>query len=246
MKDCSNSKDSENKNIISNISHDSYNFSLENYTDIDNSMLSNLNLKKLNGLSSYSKIWQQMSDFTNFRRNNRNVNDEFWYLEHNQVFTLGQAGKPEHIIIPNNIETIKTDRGGQVTYHGPGQLVVYLLIDLKRKELGIKKLICLIEESVISYLKKFNITAHRIDGAPGIYVDGAKICSMGLRVRNSCTYHGISFNINMDITPFSYINPCGYKGLQVVQLKDLNGPDNIDEVIPGLNLELTKYLNYNI
>lgn len=223
-----------------------YNYSdtLDNLKSSDTTNYRGLNIRELAGLADYNYTWGKMRALTDYRRNNREVIDEIWHLEHKPVFTLGQAGKLEHIIIPNDIQTVKTDRGGQVTYHGPGQLVSYLLIDLKRKNMGIKKLICQIEQAVIDYLSRYDVNAHRVEGAPGIYVNGAKICSMGLRVRNGCTYHGISFNINMDLTPFSYINPCGYKGLEIVQLKDLNGPDKVSDVIPIFNQDLAKNLGY--
>ena len=148
--------------------------------------------------------------------------DEIWLLEHPPVFTLGLAGKPEHVLAPGDIEVIKIDRGGQVTYHGPGQLVVYLLLDLRRAGFGVKELVKRIEQSVIDLLADYAIESHRKPGMPGVYVGAtdAKIAAIGLRVANHATYHGLSLNIDMDLEPFSRINPCGYEGLAVTQMKD--------------------------
>lgn len=165
----------------------------------------------------YQQTWQKMRDFTDART--ENTVDEFWLLQHPAVFTQGLAGKPEHILDPHAIPVIQTDRGGQVTYHGPGQLVVYVLIDLKRKKLQARELVSMLEKSVIDVLSDLSIPAQSKCGAPGIYVDDAKICSIGLRVRKNCSYHGIALNVDMDLTPFSYINPCGYRGMQMTQIK---------------------------
>src|SRR3990167_2494183 len=167
-------------------------------------------------LSEYAVTWQKMCNFTNTRT--PETPDELWLLEHPPVFTQGLAGKAEHILNPRDIPVIQTDRGGQVTYHGPGQLVVYPLIDLKRKNLYARALVKKLEQSVIDLLAQFSIPAASKCEAPGVYVNNEKICSIGLRIRKNCSYHGIALNVDMDLTPFSYINPCGYAGLKMTQL----------------------------
>ncbi len=147
--------------------------------------------------------------------------DELWLLQHEPVFTLGQAGKLEHILNAHDIPVVKSDRGGQVTYHGPGQLIVYLLIDVRRNKLGIRQLVDLIENSIISVLADYEIVGKTRSRAPGVYVDESKIAALGLRIKQGCSYHGLSFNIDMDLTPFTYINPCGYAGMETTQLIDL-------------------------
>jgi lipoyl(octanoyl) transferase len=147
--------------------------------------------------------------------------DEIWVLQHKPVFTLGQAGKEEHILDAHNIPIEKIDRGGQVTYHGPGQLVIYILVDIKRRKLGVRQLVDAIELSIIRTLAEYSIKAKTKPGAPGVYVDGDKIAALGLRIKKGCSYHGFSLNIDMDLTPFTYINPCGYPGLKAIQVKDL-------------------------
>lgn len=171
------------------------------------------------GLQPYERVWQDMLEFT-LNRNASTV-DELWVLQHEPVFTLGQAGKQEHILDAHNIPIVKSDRGGQVTYHGPGQLIVYLLIDVRRNKFGIRHLVDLIENSIISVLASFGIEGTTRARAPGVYVDDKKIAALGLRIKQGCSYHGLSFNIDMDLTPFTYINPCGYAGLQTTQLVDL-------------------------
>lgn len=170
------------------------------------------------GTQDYNDTWQDMRQFTD----NRDVNteDEIWVLEHLPVFTLGFNGKPEHILSDSTIPVVQCDRGGQVTYHGPGQLVAYLLLDLKRRKLGVKQLVFLMEQVVIQLLDEYRISAERRDNAPGVYVDNAKIAALGLRIRKGCSYHGLSLNVDMDLRPFSLINPCGYVDLKSTQLKD--------------------------
>ena len=170
------------------------------------------------GLVDYQETWQAMKDFT--KKRDANTPDELWLLEHYPVFTQGQAGKPEHVLNPGSLPVIQTDRGGQVTYHGPGQLVIYLLLDLKRMGLGIRDLVTLLESTVIEFLAKYPITAAARADAPGVYVDNAKIASVGLRVSRGCTYHGLSFNLDMDLEPFSRINPCGLLNISVTRLVD--------------------------
>ena len=161
--------------------------------------------------------------------------DELWLVEHEAVFTLGQAGKPEHVLMPGDIPVLHVDRGGQVTYHGPGQLVAYPLLDLKRLKVGVREYVHRIEQAVIETLGHWNIEAARREGAPGVYVNGAKIAALGIRVRRGCTFHGLAFNIGGEsVAPFGRINPCGYEGLQVVALSDLGGPSGLDAVKPVL------------
>ncbi len=176
-----------------------------------------LNIRYL-GLQTYTDVWDDMKRFTSGR--DENTIDELWLLEHPPVYTQGQAGKAEHILNLHSIPIVHTDRGGQVTYHGPGQLVAYVLMDIRRRSMGIRTLVCKLEEVLISILKQFNITAQTRCGAPGVYVDDKKIASIGLRVKNGCTYHGIALNVAMDLTPFSGINPCGYKALAMTQIQD--------------------------
>lgn len=161
-----------------------------------------------------------MLEFTNHRTTESP--DELWLVEHPSVFTLGQAGKPEHLLNPEDIPVVQSDRGGQVTYHGPGQLVIYPLLDLRRLGLGVRDFVTLLEQLIIDTLNVFAIAGKRKPGAPGVYVDGKKIASLGLRVRNGCTLHGISINVDMNLSPFQRINPCGYPGLEVTQISDLH------------------------
>ena len=171
------------------------------------------------GRADYEPTWQSMMKFTAER--SAETPDELWVVEHPPVFTLGQAGKPEHLLVDTGIPLVKIDRGGQITYHGPGQVVVYLLIDLPRRKLKVRELVSRIEQAVIDCLGEPGVTAERRDGAPGVYVGPAKVAALGLRVRNGCCYHGVSLNVDMDLSPFSAINPCGYAGMAVTQTKDL-------------------------
>ncbi len=181
----------------------------------------NLQVKQL-GRVDYASTFQAMQDFTAHRT--AETPDEIWLVEHAPIFTLGQAGKPEHLLKDIGIPVIKIDRGGQITYHGPGQLVVYLLLDLTRLKIKVRELVSKIEQAVINFLALYGLTAERRSGAPGVYVGEAKIAALGLKIKHGCSYHGLSLNIDMDLTPFSAINPCGYAGLQVVQLRDFNIP----------------------
>ncbi len=171
------------------------------------------------GLRDYQPVFEAMKVFTTAR--DESTPDELWLLEHPPVFTQGLNGKPEHLLAPGDIPVIAVDRGGQVTYHGPGQAVCYCLLDLRRARLGVRELVTLLEQTVIGLLRDYDITAHARPEAPGVYVGGRKIASLGLRVRRGCCYHGLSFNVAMDLQPFSRINPCGYPGLQVTQLSAL-------------------------
>ena len=174
------------------------------------------------------------------------ADDELWLVEHDPVFTLGQAGKPEHILAAGDIPVVRTNRGGQVTYHGPGQIVAYPLVDLRRLNIGVREFVCRIEQALIDTLATWNITAVRRSGAPGVYVDGAKIGALGLRVRHGCTFHGLALNVAMDLEPFSRINPCGYEGLRVTSVLKSGGPANLDEVKPVLVEKLAGQLNARV
>ena len=160
--------------------------------------------------------------------------DELWLVEHDPVFTLGQAGKAEHLLSPGDIPVIHVDRGGQVTYHGPGQLVLYALLDLRRLRIGARAYVCRIEQAIIDTLGDWNIEARRREGAPGVYVADAKIAALGIRIRRGCSFHGLAFNVDMDLSPFNCINPCGYAGLRVTSMVDLGGPSGLQAVKPGL------------
>lgn len=188
----------------------------------------NLIVRRLPGLQAYEPVWHAMQAFTDARTSD--TTDELWLVEHSPVFTLGQAGRWEHVLAPGDIPVVPVDRGGQVTYHGPGQIVAYALIDLRRAGLGVREFVQRIEQAVIDTLAHWNILAHRKAGAPGVYVNGAKIAALGIRVRRGCTFHGLAFNIDMDLEPFARINPCGYQGLQVVQMLDLGGPSRLADV----------------
>jgi len=191
----------------------------------------------------YSHVWQAMKDFTDSRDNT--VADELWLVEHPAVFTQGQAGKAEHLLVPGDIEVVKVDRGGQVTYHGPGQQVVYVMVNLRRKKIGVRQLVTLIENSIVSALADYNVTAYAKADAPGVYVDEKKIASLGLRVRKGCSFHGLAMNVNMDLSPFLRINPCGYAGLEMVQTADLQGPTDTASASNALVKHLINLLEAN-
>ena len=174
---------------------------------------------RLRGTVDYAACLAEMQTFTDQR--DAGTPDELWLVEHPPVFTLGLAGKPEHVLDAGDIPVVRCDRGGQVTYHGPGQVVLYALLDLTRAGLGVKALVTTLEQAVIDLLADLDIGAERRPGAPGVYVAGAKIAALGLRVRRGCCYHGLSFNVAMDLSPFARINPCGYAGMAVTQLRDL-------------------------
>lgn len=194
------------------------------------------------GRRDYTPVWQAMHQFTDQR--DSTTRDEVWLVEHNPVFTQGQAGKAEHILNTGDIPVVQSDRGGQVTYHGPGQLVAYFLIDLRRKHLGVRELVTHIENLVINTLKHYQIDSAARPDAPGVYVQDKKICSLGLRIRKGCSFHGLALNIQMDLTPFLRINPCGYAGMEMVQLSDLYGPIGIEQVEQALIQELVTLLDY--
>jgi lipoyl(octanoyl) transferase len=171
------------------------------------------------GLVDYTQAWRDMQAFTD--RRDANTPDELWFLEHPPVFTQGRNGKDEHLHDPGNIPVIQVDRGGQVTYHGPGQLVVYTLLDIRRRQLGVQSLVRQLEQAVIDMLTDHGVTGERRDKAPGVYVEGSKVAALGLRVRRGCSFHGLALNVDMDLSPFTLIDPCGFQGLKVTQLRDL-------------------------
>lgn len=197
-------------------------------------------VRRLPGLTPYAHAVKAMQDFTAAR--GPATPDELWLLEHEPVYTLGLNANPEHLLAAGGTPVVKTDRGGQVTYHGPGQLVAYPLVDLRRLGLGVRELVCRIEQAVIDVLAGYGIEGRRKDGAPGIYVDGAKVMALGLRVRRGCSFHGLAFNIAMDLEPFRRINPCGYQGLEVTSVLDLHGPGSLAAVTPDLVQQLSAHL----
>ena len=190
------------------------------------------------GLQKYTLTWEEMVTFTNTRT--ADTPDELWLLEHDSVFTQGLTGKSENLLVETDILVIQSDRGGQITYHGPGQLIVYCLIDIKRLGIGVKKMVSLIEQSIIELLEDYSISSHKISGAPGVYVDGSKIAALGLKVRHGRTYHGLSLNIDMDLSPCKLINPCGFKDLNVTQMSNLT--DNTLE-LSKIKKQLTHHLS---
>lgn len=192
------------------------------------------------GEVAYEPAWAAMRAFTAER--GADTPDEIWLLQHPPVFTLGQAGKPEHLLRDTGIALVRIDRGGQITYHGPGQLVVYLLIDLARRRLKVRELVTLMETALIDCLAGYGLVAARVAGAPGVYIDGAKIAALGLRVRKGCTYHGLALNVNLDLAPFSAINPCGYQGLATARMSDLGVDASVAEVGERLLDQLVRLL----
>lgn len=194
------------------------------------------------GLQPYEPVLEAMRRFTGQRT--AQTPDEVWLVEHLPVFTQGQAGKPEHLMLPGDIPVVQTERGGQVTYHGPGQLVAYLLLDVRRLGIGVRELVSRIEASLVALLASYQVTAAAKPDAPGVYVDNAKIASLGLRIRNGCAFHGLALNVDMDLAPFRRINPCGYAGLAMTQLRDHTGPIELDEVRTRLREQLVRHLYY--
>ncbi|WP_025216364.1 lipoyl(octanoyl) transferase LipB [Mannheimia varigena] len=202
------------------------------------------------GTQPYEEIWHKMQDFTD--RRDENTSDEIWLVQHPSVFTQGSAGKPEHLLNPNHIPVVQSDRGGQITYHGEGQQIMYVLLDIKRlkaqgKEVSVRELVTALEQCVVNTLADYSIEGYSKVDAPGVYVEGRKICSLGLRIRKGCSFHGLALNINMDLTPFSYINPCGYAGLEMCQLSELIHRNDLrcEEVSPKLVAHFTQILGYN-
>ena len=194
------------------------------------------------GRVEYPETWSEMREFTDGR--GQDTRDQLWLLQHPPVFTQGQAGRAEHLLMPGDIPVVQTDRGGQVTYHGPGQWVVYLLLDLRRRGLGVRDLVDLIENSVVAVLAGYGVHAESRRDAPGVYVDGAKIASLGLRIRRGCSYHGLALNVDMDLEPFTRINPCGLEGVPVTSLRQCLGgvAVDMDAVGEALLLQLLENL----
>ncbi len=196
------------------------------------------------GRTQYCEVFDQMRAFTNER--NQTTPDEIWLTEHEPVFTQGQAGKAEHLLAPGTIPVVQTDRGGQVTYHGPGQIVAYLLFDIRRLGINVRGLVSGIEDSIISLLSHYKVTGQARADAPGVYVGGAKVAALGLRVRRGCSYHGLSLNVQMDLAPFAMINPCGLTDVTVTQLADLGGPSSTSQVKPLLLETLAETYGINL
>lgn len=194
------------------------------------------------GRCEYEPTWREMQAFT--RDRTEDTADEIWFLEHPPVYTLGLNGSRDHLLAPGDIPVVDIDRGGQVTYHGPGQLVFYPLVDLRRRRMGIRNLVVSLENAVIDTVAKYGIEAAARRDAPGVYVDGRKLASIGLKVSRSCTYHGVAFNVNMDLEPFGRINPCGFEGLEVTQVTELGGPGSLEQVAEDLKPALLEHLGY--
>jgi lipoyl(octanoyl) transferase len=213
----------------------------EHHTNVSEAPEGRLLVRRL-GLSDYEPVWHGMQAFTD--RRDAGSGDELWLVQHPPVFTQGQAGKAEHVLAPGDIPVIQVDRGGQVTYHGPGQIVAYPLIDIRRKNIGVRDFVHRIEEAIILTLAHYRVRGERIEGAPGIYVNGDKIASLGLRVRRGCTFHGLAFNVDMDLEPFQRINPCGFAGLRVTQLAAFTDAA-IGEVEDRLLGNLVRQLEYS-
>ncbi|RUO77216.1 lipoyl(octanoyl) transferase LipB [Idiomarina seosinensis] len=194
------------------------------------------------GRQEYEPVWHAMQDFTD-RRTADSV-DELWIVEHQPVFTQGQAGKQEHLLAPGDIPVVPVDRGGQVTYHGPGQLVIYFLLDIRRLSMGVRQLVNSIENTVVDMLADYRVQANARRDAPGVYVNGDKVCSLGLRIRRGCSFHGLALNVNMDMEPFSRINPCGLTGIKMVQTCDLGGPNDLAEASEVVVNHFVKNIGY--
>lgn len=192
------------------------------------------------GQVEYLPVWQAMQDFT--ARRDATSADEIWLLQHPPVYTLGQAGKPEHLLDEIDIPLVRIDRGGQITYHGPGQVVAYMLVDLKRRGFGVRELVSRMEQAVIDLLAEHHVRAERRADAPGVYVQGAKIAALGLRIKRGCSYHGLALNVDMDLTPFSHINPCGYPNMAVTQTRAAGIAATPAELAETLAAHLTRHI----
>ena len=200
-------------------------------------------VKMIDGLLPYEPVWQAMQAFTD--RRDDSAEDQIWVLQHEPVFTQGQAGKAEHLIATGDIPVVKVDRGGQVTYHGPGQLVVYLMIDIKRLGIGARKLVSCIEQAIIKTLSCYGIASEAKQDAPGVYIDDQKVASIGLRIRKGKSFHGLSLNIDMDLEPFLRINPCGYEGLQMTQLSNFEDTEALEQVAGRIVLSIQQSFGYS-
>ncbi|WP_404402329.1 lipoyl(octanoyl) transferase LipB [Idiomarina seosinensis] len=194
------------------------------------------------GRQDYQPVWHAMQDFTDKR--DAETRDELWIVEHHPVFTQGQAGKAEHILAPGAIPVVQVDRGGQVTYHGPGQLVIYFLLDIRRLKMGVRQLVNSIENTIIDMLADDHIVASARRDAPGVYVEGNKVCSLGLRIRRGCSFHGLALNVNMDMEPFARINPCGLTGIKMVQTAELGGPQTFAQAAEKVVDHFIKRIGY--
>ncbi|RBW47787.1 octanoyltransferase [Psychromonas sp. B3M02] len=194
------------------------------------------------GVKPYQETWQAMSDFTEQR--DQDTTDEIWLVEHTPVFTQGLAGKAEHLLRTSDIPVVKSDRGGQITHHAPGQLIAYLLINIRRKDFNVRSLVSIIEQAIIDLLADYNVIAIAKPDAPGVYVDGKKIASLGLKIRKGCSFHGLALNVDMDLKPFLQINPCGYAGLEMTQCRDLGISASVAELSPLLIEKLNQSLHY--
>ena len=200
-----------------------------------------LNIRHL-GLVDYQGTWRAMQAFTEYR--GPDTSDEIWFLEHPPVYTLGRAGRPEHVLAPGDVPVVRVDRGGQVTFHGPGQIVAYVLLDLTRLGIGVRRLVELLEQATIALACQAGVQTSRREGAPGVYAGERKLAALGLRVRRGCTYHGLALNVDMDLRPFKRINPCGYPGLEVTALKALGVDGDLATVRDRLQQELVVTLGY--
>lgn len=199
-------------------------------------------VKMLDGLQAYEPIWHQMQDYTDSR--DEHSEDQLWVLQHEPVFTQGQAGKDEHLLAPGDIPVIQVDRGGQVTYHGPGQLVIYCLFDIDRMGIGPRELVSRIEQALIKTIGLYGLSAEARQDAPGVYIDGNKVASLGLRIRKGKSFHGLSLNVDMDLEPFSRINPCGYSDLKMIQLADFENTEPLEQVAGRLAREIQTSFGY--
>ncbi len=193
------------------------------------------------GRQDYQTVWQAMQSFTDTRT--ADCADEIWLVEHNPVFTQGQAGKPEHLINSHQIPVVQSDRGGQITYHGPGQQIAYILLNLRRNQLSVRELVSHLENAVIQTLAQLGIEAYAKPDAPGVYINQKKICSLGLRIRRGCSFHGLALNVDMDLTPFQFINPCGYAGMEMTQVCDFTPKTTMTDVQTILINQLIRLLN---
>ncbi|SNY78456.1 lipoyl(octanoyl) transferase LipB [Enterobacter sp. CC120223-11] len=193
------------------------------------------------GVQPYEPVSKAMHDFTDQR--DETTPDEIWLVEHQPVFTQGQAGKAEHVLVPGDIPVIQSDRGGQVTYHGPGQQVMYVLLNLKRRKLGVRELVTLLEQTVVNTLAESGIESHPRADAPGVYVGERKICSLGLRIRKGCSFHGLALNVSMDLSPFLRINPCGYAGMEMTQMQQWQPEAKPENIAPVLVANFLALLN---
>lgn len=201
-----------------------------------------LTVRMLDGLQAYEPVWHAMQEYTSSRDDSSE--DELWVLQHEPVFTQGQAGKAEHVLAPGDIPVVPVDRGGQVTYHGPGQLVVYLMMDIERMGIGPRELVSRIEQSIVNILGRYELDAEARQDAPGVYVDRKKIASLGLRIRKGKSFHGLSLNVEMDLEPFSRINPCGYSGLEMIQLSQFEKAEPLEQVAGRLVREIQTCFGY--